>query len=300
MMLSKADTHVHTRFSGLGSLGPLRFPESVSDPKDVVRKAQSMGFKVICITDHNSITGAIKAREYAESIDDIEVVVGEEVSTTDGEVIGLFLEEEIPAGLSARETISRIRAQGGLVIAPHPFSLHCPALGEMVDELDIDGIETLNGGHIDGYANKTASERSNLSRWANLGGSDAHALSTIGDAYTVFEGETAEDLRKGILDRTTSVNGGAWRLEKAVHWSIGVVFTSDILILKSMLGFIREADMHDDPIVHKISVLKTGKKLLALFGSILYLMPPIPFLCGITGHQFLKRKAKIARAGRRK
>jgi hypothetical protein len=116
----------------------------------------------------------------------------------------------------------------------------------------------------------------------------------------MFEGETAQDLRKAILERTTTVKGGAWRLEKAVHWSIGVVLSSDVLILKSMLGLIREADMHDDPIVHKISLLKTGKKLLALFGSILYLMPPVPFLCGITGQQFLKRKARIARTGRRK
>jgi len=299
-MMSKADTHIHTRYSGWGSFGPLRFPESVSDPRDVVKKAHSMGFRVVCITDHNSIDGAVKAREYADSIEGIEVVMGEEVSTADGEIIGLFLNEEIPPGMSAKETISKIRDQGGVVIAPHPFSLHCPALGEKIDELDIDGIEILNAGHIDSYANRTASEWSNIGRWADMGGSDSHVLSTIGDAYTLFEGETAEDLRKAILNRTTTVRGGAWRLEKAIHWSIGVVVTSDVLMLKSMLGLIREADMHDDPILHKISVLRTGKKFLVLFGSILYLIPPIPFLCGITGQQFLKRKARIAKIGRKK
>jgi predicted metal-dependent phosphoesterase TrpH len=298
-MMSRADIHVHTRYSGLGSLGPLRFPESISDPKDVVKKAHSMGFRVICITDHNSIEGALIAREHAKLYNDIEVVIGEEVTTTDGEVIGLFLNEEIPPGLSIEETIRRIREQGGLVIAPHPFSLHCPALGSEIQELDIDGIEILNAGHIDGYANNKASEWSDKKRWADLGGSDSHTISTIGDAYTLFEGETAEDLRISILNKNTEVRGGAWRLEKAIHWSIGVVLTSDILLLKSMLGLIREADMHD-PIVSKIRVMKTGKKIIALMGSILYLIPPIPFLCGITGRQFLKRRARIEQTTRKR
>jgi predicted metal-dependent phosphoesterase TrpH len=291
-MMSRADIHIHTRYSGVGRLGPLRFPESISDPKDVVKKAHSMGFRVICITDHNSIEGALIAKEHARFYKDFEVVVGEEISSADGEVVGLFLSEEIPPGLSIDETMGNIRKQGGLVIAPHPFSLHCPALGSRINELDIDGIETLNAGHIDGYANNKASEWSDQGRWANLGGSDSHTLSTIGDAYTLFEGETAEDLRRSILRKNTEVRGGAWRLEKAIHWSIGVVLTSDVLLLKSMLGLIREADMQD-PLVSKIKVMKTGKKVLALMGSILYLIPPIPFLCGITGRQFLKRRARI-------
>lgn len=298
-MNSRADTHVHTRYSGVGKLGPLRFPESISDPKDVVKKAHSMGFRVICITDHNSIEGALIAREYAKGFNGLEVVVGEEITTSDGEIIGLFLSEEIPPNMPVEETITRIRDQGGLVIAPHPFSLHCPALGEKIEYLDIDGIEILNAGHIDGYANNKASEWSQKDRWANLGGSDSHTLSTIGDAYTTFEGETEEDLRRSILEKKTEVKGGAWRLEKAIHWSIGVVITSDVLLLKSMLGLVREADMHD-PIASKINVMRNGKKVLALIGSILYLVPPIPFLCGITGKRFLKRKARIEQTGRKR
>jgi predicted metal-dependent phosphoesterase TrpH len=111
---------------------------------------------VVCITDHNSIAGARKAKALGKDLHGIEVVMGEEVSTADGEVIGLFLQEEIPAKLSAVETIERIRSQDGLVIAPHPFSLHCPCLGEQINTLDVDGIEVLNGGHIDNYANPAA------------------------------------------------------------------------------------------------------------------------------------------------
>ena len=90
----------------------LKFPESASNPEDVVKIAKQVGLSVLCITDHNSIAGALKAAEYAKDDPDIEVVIGEEVSTRDGEVIGLFLTEEIPMDLSAEKTIFRIRKQG--------------------------------------------------------------------------------------------------------------------------------------------------------------------------------------------
>ncbi|MFP4546338.1 MAG: PHP-associated domain-containing protein, partial [Methanomassiliicoccales archaeon] len=298
-MMSRADVHIHTKHSGIGRLGFLRFPESVSDPQDVVKNAHSMGLSVICITDHNAISGALEARRYAEDYPGLEVVVGEEISTSEGEVIGLFLEEFIPPGMSAEETIIRIREQGGLVIAPHPFSLHCPALGDRIDHLDIDAIEVLNAGHIDGFANTKAAQWGSSGRWAQVGGSDSHTLSTLADAYTLFEGKTAEDLRRSILEKSTHVKGGSWRLEKVISWSVGVVLASDVLMLKSIFGLIREADMHD-PIVSKIDVLRPGKKLMALIGSIIYLIPPIPYICGITGRFHLKKLAKLEQAARRK
>ncbi len=90
--------------------------------------ARRKGLNVLCITDHDSIGGAVVAQEYAKRFDDIEVVVGEEISTADGEIVGLWLTEEIPPGLSAEETIRRIRSQNGIVIAPHRSlpRLSCP------------------------------------------------------------------------------------------------------------------------------------------------------------------------------
>lgn len=291
-MQSRADIHIHTKYSGLGRLGFLRFPESVADPCDVVKKAHSLGLKVISITDHNTIAGALKVEECTKGYPDVEVVVGEEITTAEGEILGLYLTEEIPPGLPAQETIERIHSQGGIVVAPHPFSLHCPSIGEAIDRLDIDAIETINAGHIDGYANKKAQERRNPGRWATVGGSDSHSLNTIAYAYTLFEGETAEDLRKAILSKSTKASGNRMPLEKAIAWSVGVVLASDLLILKSIFGLIREVDTHD-PIMSKISVMGTGKKVIAFLGSIVYLTPPVPYLCGITSQRFLKRLARI-------
>ncbi|MDW5562779.1 MAG: PHP-associated domain-containing protein [Methanomassiliicoccus sp.] len=293
--MGKADTHVHTKYSGLHRMGVLRFPESVSDPKDVIEHARSAGMNVVCITDHNSIAGAKKARELGASIDGIEVVMGEEVSTADGEVIGLFLEEEIPAGLPIQDTIDRIRSQDGLVIAPHPFSLHCPCLGERINELDVDGIEVLNGGHIDNYANPRAEKAAQGGKFARMGGSDSHYLKTIGITYTNFDGTTAEELRKAILNKRTSAGGRVMPLDKAIAWSVSVVLESDRLIVRSMFGLDRE--LTDDPIHDLVHKMKLGQKLGALVGSFVYFLPPVPYLVGIASKKVLHHKGDEQRSG---
>jgi predicted metal-dependent phosphoesterase TrpH len=294
--MGKADTHVHTKYSGLHRMGVLRFPESVSEPKDVIERARSAGMDVVCITDHNSITGALKAREIGKGIKGIDVVVGEEVSTADGEVIGLFLEEEIPAGLSAEETIERIRSQDGLVIAPHPFSLHCPCLGELIDTLDVDGIEVLNGGHIDNFANPRAEKAAQSGKFARMGGSDSHYLKTIGLTYTDFPGTTADELRREILAKRTSAGGRVIPLDKAIAWSVGVVLESDRLILRSMFGLDREPT--DDPILNLVHRMKLGQKLGALVGSFVYFLPPMPYLVGIASKKVLHHKEDEERMGK--
>lgn len=287
-MLSKADVHVHTKYSGIGEYGMLRFPESISNPEDVVKVARKMNINILCITDHNSIQGALKAREFAQQFDDIHVIVGEEVSTMQGEIIGLFLTEEIPLGLSAEETVQRIRDQGGLVLAPHPFSYHVPAIGHMIDVLQIDGIEVINGGHIDGPSNDRAMEHSNCGKWARVAGSDAHSLSQLGCAYTLFEGEGEEDFRKAILAKTTQVKGQPFPVRLGVSWSIGIVLESDKLMLKSLLGML-EGD-ENDPIVQRIKNMRTGKKFIALLGSLIYFLPPIPYLGAVATKAVMRKK----------
>ncbi len=89
-MLSKADVHVHTRYSGFGQYKAITFPESICRPEDVVDEARRKGIRVLCITDHNSVLGALRAREYAKRFPDIEVVVGEEITAEGREIIGLF------------------------------------------------------------------------------------------------------------------------------------------------------------------------------------------------------------------
>jgi predicted metal-dependent phosphoesterase TrpH len=287
--MGRADIHVHTKYSGVHRLGALVFPESVSDPGDVVRSAKAAGMNVLCITDHNCIKGAMKARQVGKDLGGIEVVMGEEVSTADGEVLGLFLDEEIPAGLTATETISRIRAQNGLVVAPHPFSIHCPCLGDRIETLGIDGIEVLNGGHIDDYSNKRAVEAGQSGRYALMGGSDSHCLKTIGMAYTEFEGTTAEEFRRAVLAKRTSAGGKVIPLDKAIAWSVGVVLESDRLILRSLLGLDREPT--EDPILGRVQRMKLGQKLGALVGSFVYFLPPVPYLVGFASKKLLLYRA---------
>ncbi len=287
-MLSKADVHVHTRYSGFGQYKAITFPESICRPEDVVDEARRKGIQVLCITDHNSVLGALRAREYAKRFSDIEIVVGEEITAKEGEIIGLFLREGVPQGLPVRETIERIRAQGGMVIAPHPFSAHVPALGRLVDELDIDGLEVLNGGHVDGYANEAAKRYAGIGKWAVVAGSDAHASAQIGCCYTTFEGETAEDFRKAILERRTAAEGEVSTLQMGIKWIVQVVLKTDLLIFLSLFGPLK-LDYPDDPLLNKINVMRGENKLLALISSSIFLTPPIPILTGVTGRMVMQR-----------
>jgi hypothetical protein len=286
--VSRADVHVHTKYSGIGSYGILRFPESISDPEDVVKIARQRGINVLCITDHNSTSGAFKAQRFAEQFDDIHVIVGEEINTLQGEIIGLFLTEEIPLGLSLEETVDRIRAQGGLVLSPHPFSYHVPGIGNLIDDISVDGIEVINGGHPYGGANDRALEHSRSGRWAIVAGSDAHSLSQIGCACTLFEGEGTEDFKKAILEKTTKVEGKPSSLNMGVSWSIGIVLAADKMMLKSIFGVLQGSA--DDPIAPKVAKMSVDQKIVCLFGSMIFLTPPIPFIAAAASKAIMRKK----------
>lgn len=292
-MLGRADTHIHTKYSGFAKLGPLTFPESASDPYDVVKHARRLGDDVICITDHDTMTGAFKALEASREYDDIDVVMGEEITSSDGEILGLWLNEEIPPGMSAAETIDAIRSQGGLVVAPHPFSLHIHSLQEMIFELDIDAIETQNAGHIDSWTNNHARCIAEMysGRWATLGASDAHSLPTMGHAWTEYRGSGEEDLRKAILKHECYARGYSVPMDKAIDWSIGVIMQADMQIIRSILGLIRSHDT-DDPVERKIMATPFSKKFVNLIGSFFFLLPPVPYLATIASQHWFARRSK--------
>jgi glycosyltransferase involved in cell wall biosynthesis len=132
------DLHMHTDHS----------PDCATPAELLLETAKARGLGAIAITDHNEISGALEARQIAERIGGIKVIVAEEVKTAhEGEVIGLFLSERIERGMSMRETIAEIRRQGGLIYVPHPFDrLHSVPdyehLLEIVDDIDI--LEVFN------------------------------------------------------------------------------------------------------------------------------------------------------------
>jgi predicted metal-dependent phosphoesterase TrpH len=155
----------------------------------------------VFLTDHNTIEGALKL----QAADD-NVVVGEEVMTTEGELIGIFLTEAIPTGLSAREAVRRIRAQGGLVYLEHPYDsfrrhLTEEAIEALADQIDI--VEVWNG-RSDTGINQKARQLCDILGAVAGAGSDAHTIQDIGAVYVEMEAfEGAEDflakLRRGKI-----------------------------------------------------------------------------------------------------
>ncbi len=141
----RADVHVHTRYSGFGSYSFLHFPESITEPVKAVEVASRKNLDVLCITDHNTIQGALVPKKHAR---DIDVVIGEEISSADGEILALFIQEEIKPMLSAPETLDHIHEQGGIAAAAHPFSPYCHSLETRIHDLKLDGVEVFNAYHL--------------------------------------------------------------------------------------------------------------------------------------------------------
>lgn len=192
---SKADLHIHSTHSdGIATI-----------PEIMEYAATHTTLKVIAITDHNTIEGALFAKEL-EDVYGIEVVIGEEMSTTEGHVLGLFLTEEIPAGLTPTETVRRITEQGGIAIIPHPFSprgvfgpFGRSRLADAARDLAFHALEVYNSVPYLIWANRLAAKMFTGGLGvAAVGGSDAHILRSVGKGYTVFRGTTAEDLKKSI------------------------------------------------------------------------------------------------------
>lgn len=291
--MGKADTHLHTEYSGFNKLGALKFPESVTMPEQQVDHMRDLGMDVIAITDHDEIAGAFIAEKYARSkYDDIEVIVGEEVTTADGEIIGLFLNERVPDMLSIEETVDIIRSQGGLTIAPHPFSFHVPGLNERILDIDLDGFETINGGHPDTYSNVFARIVMDRypGRWAETSGSDAHSTYTSGYNWTEFPGTTAEEFRKAILNKTTVARGQAAPVFGQVQWSVDVVLGGQKLLYKSLVGKLK--NVPNDHLIEKINSITDLKKATAIFAGCLYVVPPMSFIATVLSTSFLKKGAK--------
>ncbi len=164
----RLDLHLHT----VGSW------DCLSDPHAVVERAAARGVERIAITDHNRLDVALRM---AEALPD-RVIPGEEVKTAEGiDVIGLYLSEVIPKGTPARETIERIRAQGGIPYLPHPFAAGKGGGGRFAEELAplVDVIEVFNGRLHPGRLNARAEELARRHEKLRGGGSDAHTLTEV-------------------------------------------------------------------------------------------------------------------------
>jgi len=172
--LIEVDLHMHTDHS----------PDCATPVEVLLETARDRGLGAIAITDHNEVSGALEARRIAEEMDDIKVIVAEEVKTAEqGEVIGLFIEEKIPRGMSMAETIAAIREQGGLVYVPHPFDrFHSVPdyehLLDIVEEIDV--LEVFNPRVALTAFNEEAERFARKYRIVPGAGSDSHVAQGLG------------------------------------------------------------------------------------------------------------------------
>jgi predicted metal-dependent phosphoesterase TrpH len=183
--LVRVDCHLHTVASG----------DAVTTLEELAERAVQAGLDVVCVTDHNetAAAGAAAGRDLG-----VRIVVGEEIRTPDGDVIGLFLTERIPYVLPLAEVVARIRAQGGLVYVPHPFDQGRTSLGAVLPRLceqgDVDVIEVFNAKIADQALNEQAAALAAAYGLPAGAGSDAHDADGVGAAYLempAFDGAEA-------------------------------------------------------------------------------------------------------------
>lgn len=170
----RVDLHSHTMWSG----------DSTTTPDEVHEAVTEAGIDVLCITDHHAIRGATELSATLPC----RVIVGEEMRTHAGEVIGLFLTERIPHGMSPAASADAIRAQGGVVYIPHPFdpmrrNMAEPALYELANGGLVDAVEVLNAKTSLRSLNERAARFADEFDLAGGAGSDAHVPLAIGAAY---------------------------------------------------------------------------------------------------------------------
>ena len=190
----KADLHIHTEYS-----------MDCATPLDkLIERCLELGVNCVAIADHGTVEGALKLKEIAP----FTVIVAEEILTPDGEVMGMFLEETIPSGITVTEAISRIRAQSGLVCIPHPFDIFRPsALGVNISEKvsdQIDIVEVFNARTLPFQNQNKAMSFAEIHGLGKSAGSDAHTLPEIGNAYVempdfIDKGDFLEALAQGKI-----------------------------------------------------------------------------------------------------
>jgi predicted metal-dependent phosphoesterase TrpH len=170
----RVDCHLHTALSG----------DAVTTIDELAERVAQERLDVVCITDHNVISAAVAATERDVGA---RIVVGEEIRTRDGDVIGLFLTQRIPYVLPLAEVIALIRGQGGLVYLPHPYDRGRASLGDVAELLCADGladvVEVFNAKISDPELNDRAADLAARHGLPGGAGSDAHDPEGIGAAY---------------------------------------------------------------------------------------------------------------------
>lgn len=199
------DTHVHTCAS----------PDSLASASQMLVAAAGRGLTAVAITDHDTISGAMRALDAERSLKrrgklpaDFFVIPGEEISSSDGHIIGLFLSREVPGGKSAEWTVQAIHDQGGIAVAAHPMIP--TGVHELANTLPFDAVETESASEKLHYAITPGESQTRRAEFyatvtkTRLGDSDTHDPQSIAECYTLVDcAATPEALREAIVSGKT-------------------------------------------------------------------------------------------------
>ena len=215
-----ADFHIHTRFSR----------DSILTEEKFIARAIERGLTHAVVTNHNNIEGAIAVRDKVEQMglaDKLTVILGEEVSTADGEVVGMFLTKTIPRGLSANETADEIHRQGGLVSIPHPFD---PFRGSHIKEGPlrnlaeigkIDMIEVFNCRVTFQRHNEEAAEFAKRYDIPGIAASDSHSSFEVAMAFNAMPSfDSADELRTALQQNEWHASRSSVFIHLTTRWAV--------------------------------------------------------------------------------
>ena len=200
-MVIMLDAHVHTNSS----------PDSSLTIKQLLEEMQTKGLNAVAVTDHDTMEGFRRVK-HSSAFRDILVIPGVEISTDQGDLIVLGLEDPPLGSRDAGQVIEAAHAAGGLVVVPHPFDARRPSLGERCGMLKVDAIEIVNG-KCHREENKQAKGIAKVLGLPGIGGSDAHRKEEVGMVVNVLScrsdiGAVLDALRKGEGTVRAGIGGG--------------------------------------------------------------------------------------------
>jgi predicted metal-dependent phosphoesterase TrpH len=215
-----ADFHIHTRFSR----------DSILTEETFIRKAIERGLTHVAITNHNNVEGAIAVRDKVDELglrDQLNVILGEEVSTADGEVVGIFLTKTIPRGLSANETADEIHRQRGLVSIPHPFDpfrgshIKEGPLRNLAEVGKIDMLEVFNCRVTFQRHNQEAAEFAHRYGIPGIAASDSHSGFEVAMAFNAMPAfESAEQLKESLTENDWHASRSTVFIHLTTRWAV--------------------------------------------------------------------------------
>ena len=190
------DTHIHSKYS----------KDSITPLEDIIKYSQKIGLNAIAITDHDEIEGtwAIQKLEHEGLI----LIPGEEVSSSEGHIVALGITDYIKPLQTPQETVDQIHDNAGIAIAAHPYCYYRSGLGNIVQSLDVDAMETMNSRFIVGFSNYLAKKVSKKNNVPAIGASDAHFVKGIGRCHTkIPDCDSVDEILKNIKKGNTQALG---------------------------------------------------------------------------------------------